>query len=419
MKDFSIKKIILLLAVAMLFLLIVLNFEAALDAISYVIGLLMPLIVGLCMAFILNVLMKFIENKLFHRLTLKIRRPISLILSLIVVAGILVFVLVMIIPTLRDTISSLISHAPAYAKAVQEWGAELLKTLGLTEEVKNFFGKDLDQTIDKFIDFINGTGSVIAKNAAGVAAGVFSAVANAVLGFVFALYVLLTKERLGRQVNMLLGAYLPEKRTNYILKVARLTRRLFEHFVAGQCIEAVCIGVLTALGSLIIHPAYAVMLGVLIGITALIPVLGAWIGTIVGALLLLTVSPVKSLVFIIFILLLQQLDNHIIYPKIIGKSIGLPGMWVLLAVIVGGSVGGIFGIIVGVPLFSVIYSLLKESSEDRLAAKAAKKAQTASASTEVAKCTVATEADKATESITTTESITITESNAPTEPTKT
>jgi predicted PurR-regulated permease PerM len=401
MKDFSIKKTILLLAVAMLFLWIVLNFRTALDAVSYVIGLLTPLIVGLCMAFILNVLMKFLENRIFARLfpdpapsadengqetpkrgavlRRKLRRPVSLVAALIIVAGIGTFVLAMVVPTLRDTISSLISHAPAYARTAQEWSTELLRTLGLDAEIKNFFGKDFDQTIKKLIEFINGSGSVIAKNAAGIAAGVFSAIANALFGFVFAIYILLTKERLGRQASMLLGAYLPEKRTNYILKVARLTRSLFEHFVAGQCIEAVCIGILAGLGSLLIHPAYAVMLGVLIGFTALIPVLGAWAGTIIGALLLLTVSPMKSLVFIIFILILQQLDNHFIYPKIVGRSIGLPGMWVLLAVIVGGSIAGILGIIIGVPLFTVIYSLLKESSENRLAAKAANKAQESAA----------------------------------------
>jgi predicted PurR-regulated permease PerM len=339
----------------------------------------MPLIVGLCIAFVLNVPMRFFERRAFGVVTRRLpagtrgakiwnaaKRPLSLIVTLLLVFGIVTFVIVMIVPNLKDTIAALIDKAPEYAHAVGDWANGFLRNFGYKGDVKAVFGDHWKEIFGNVGKFLSGTGSEIAASAVGVASGVFSTVGNAVFGFVFALYILLTKDRLGRQTHRLLKAYVGRRQLAWIFGVARVARRIFAKFVAGQCIEAAIIGSLTAIGSLFINAKLAVMLGVVVGFTAFIPVIGAFLGVIIGALLLVMTSPLQAFAFIIFVILLQQFENHVIYPKVVGRSIGLPGMWVLLAVLVGGSVYGIFGIIIGVPLTSVIYAMLRTGVRRRL-----------------------------------------------------
>jgi predicted PurR-regulated permease PerM len=217
--------------------------------------------------------------------------------------------------------------------------------------------------------FLSGSDSIAATSIFSAAAHVFSSIANAFFGFIFALYILVSKERLRRQGGKLLRAWLPERAATITSRILKRASKIFSKFVSGQCIEAVIIGTLTGLGALAINPHYAVMLGVLIGFLALIPIIGAFIGVVVGALILFMESPWQALAFVIFILVLQQIEGNLIYPRVVGKSIGLPGMWVLFAVLVGGGVGGIFGIVIGVPLSALIYSLLREATEMRLQRK--------------------------------------------------
>jgi predicted PurR-regulated permease PerM len=377
-----IKKIILIIIAAAFSLWLVLNYKVAIGLIGYVIGLFMPLIIGMCMAFILNVLMKFIESRLLRKMDggtavgrraairKRAKRVIALLLSLIIVLGIITFVLAMIIPTLKDTIASIAKLAPKFMDTVEGTSREILDWFGLSGDFSQVFRDNWSKIVDGAVTFLTGAGGTLASGVAHVAAGVFSTLTNIIIGFVFALYILLTKETLSRQLKRLTRAYLSEKKSSFILHTANRSRRVFEKFVSGQCIEAVIIGTLTTLGALAINAHYAVMLGVLVGFTALIPVIGAIIGVAVGALLLVMVSPIQALTFIIFIIVLQQLENHIIYPRVVGKSIGLPGIWVLLAVLIGGSLSGIVGIIIGVPLTSVIYSMLRDDTNHRLKAKA-------------------------------------------------
>jgi predicted PurR-regulated permease PerM len=377
---FTPKNIAWLIALAAVLLLIVLNFKPAIGIIGYLIGLIMPLIIGLCMAFILNVLMRFIEHKILdphipapaederprRRILRKLKRPMSLVLTLLIVAGIITLVLAMIIPSLKETIATLIKEAPGLGHKIIGWSNKFLAGAGINDDVETFFNKHWEDIVKRAISFFTGAGSASAKSALDVTVGVFSGFSNFLFGLVFAIYILLTKERLERQSNKLLKAWLPPHLTQTILRVLRRAAKVFGKFVSGQCLEAIIIGVLTCIGSLIINPHYAVMLGVLVGFTAIIPVIGAFIGIIVGALLLLMASPWQAFAFIVFIILLQQLENHLIYPKVVGKSIGLPGMWVLFAVLVGGSVSGIAGIVIGVPLSALLYSLLKEMTNNKL-----------------------------------------------------
>jgi predicted PurR-regulated permease PerM len=377
------KKIIQLIVLTVVLLWLALNYKVALDLVGYVVGLFMPLIIGACIAFIFNVPMKFFENRLLGKLDVRVgktgrgisawklaKRVIALLLTLVAVLGIITFVLAMIIPTLKETITFIIARAPKFLDSLERNAKDIMSGLGIGGELADIFHSNWSEVPERILTFISGTGSVLASGAASVAKGAFSTMSNAIFGFVFAMYILLTKETLARQIKRLISAYLSERKGDFILRTANLSMRIFEKFVAGQCIEAVIIGTLTALGSLAINSHYAIMLGVIVGFTALIPVIGAIIGVVVGALLLVMVSPIQALAFIIFIIVLQQLENHIIYPRVVGKSIGLPGMWVMLAVLVGGSLYGIFGIIIGVPLTSVIYSMLRSDSQFRAKTKA-------------------------------------------------
>ncbi|MDR0817420.1 MAG: AI-2E family transporter [Clostridiales Family XIII bacterium] len=386
----TVKNIAWLIVLAAVLLLIVLNFTKALGVIGYLTGLVMPLIIGICMAFILNVLMRFIEHKVLSRIPAgtgtgsgagsvagtrgariwrNLKRPVSLVITIVIVAGIITLVLVMIIPSLKETVTTLIKEAPGFGRRVIEWSNNFLSGIGVSDDVETFFSKNWEDIVKRVISFLSGAGSATAKNAIDVTVGVFSGFSNFIFGFVFALYILLTKERLKRQSSKLMNAWLPKRAAQTSLRVLRRASKVFGRFVSGQCIEAVIIGVLTFTGSLFINSHYAVMLGVLVGFTALIPVIGAFIGIIVGALLLLMASPWQALAFVVFIIVLQQLENHLIYPRVVGKSIGLPGMWVLLAVLAGGSLNGIAGIIIGVPLSALLYSLLREMTNNKLKGK--------------------------------------------------
>jgi predicted PurR-regulated permease PerM len=374
----TLKKTIIISACAAFFLWLALNLSTAADAVGFIIGLFMPFIVGLCMAFILNVFMRFFEYRAFAPLTRKlergkregriwkkVRRPLSLVITLILVFGVVTFVVVMIIPALTETINWLIDKTPEYIDAFSTWLNDFLHGFGWQGDVRNFITKDYETILQRVMKFLSGAGSDIAAGAMNIASGVFGTVSNGLLGFVFALYILLIKDTLARHTAALIGAYISERRAAWIFKTADLASKIFGKFVAGQCIEAVIIGTLTALGCLFINARFAVMLGVLVGFTALIPVIGAFLGVIVGALLLVIVSPWQALAFIIFVIILQQLEGNLIYPKVVGTSIGLPGIWVMLAVLVGGSIYGILGIIIAVPLTSVIYAMLKESIAKR------------------------------------------------------
>jgi len=386
-QGFTMKNMAWLIVLAAVLLLAVLNFKETIDIIGKLIGLLMPLILGVGMAFVLNVLMRFIENRIFFgienrifagidrsagrgaRVWQALRRPVSLLLTLLVVVGIVTFVILLIIPSIQEAITTFMDKAPEFIGQVVAWGNSLLVDLGLRENINELQRINRVDIMKNVFTFLSGSDSIAATSIFSAAAHVFSSVANAFFGFIFALYILISKERLRRQGGKLLRAWLPERVAAVTSSVLKRASRTFSKFVSGQCIEAVIIGTLTGLGSLAINPHYAVMLGVLVGFLSLLPIIGAFIGVAVGALILFMEHPWQALAFVIFILVLQQVEGNLIYPRVVGKSIGLPGMWVLFAVLVGGGMGGIFGIIIGVPLSALIYSLLREATEARLRRK--------------------------------------------------
>ena len=360
---------IILFAVILIFAFI--HIKEIWNFLGFLIRLLMPFIIGFVIAFVLNILVNLIERKLLNKakMTDKSKRTISLLLSLAFVFTFIIILLLLIIPQLKNTALLFVDNMPKYEENVKDlldqFNIDPNIVVEIEEGVKNFG--------DVAIDFIKNNSDQIIEVTLGVATNVISVVVNFVVAFVFAIYLLAQKEKLLRQLNKVFRAYLPTSKVEKIKDIAKLSNRICASFVSGQCLEAVIIGILCFIGMLVLGIPYAATISVLIGVTALIPVYGAFIGTIVGAFLIFMVSPVKALIFIIFILILQQFEGNLIYPKVVGKSVGLPGIWVFVAVTIGASLAGVVGMLISVPIASICYSILATDVNYRMNVKNSKK----------------------------------------------
>lgn len=323
----------------------------------YIIKIFMPFIIGIMIAFVLNVLMEVIENKWLEKLNWNknTKRALSLTLSIFIVIGFFIILMLLIIPNLQDTIVIFANNIPDYLSNLKE----LLLKLNVSDNVINDIMDTLSNLGDSAKEYVLSNSGKIIETTFGIASNVLNAFVNVFIGIVFAIYFLIDKEKISRQFNNIMKAYLPSKSCNKIIDIAELSNRVFANFVSGQCLEAIIIGVLCFFGMIILRLPYAGAISVLVGFTALIPVFGAFIGTIVGAFLIFMVNPLQAVIFVIFIIVLQQLEGNLIYPHVVGKSVGLPGIWVLVAVTVGASINGILGMLLSVPLASIIYSILK------------------------------------------------------------
>lgn len=338
---------------------------------GFIFQLVMPFILGIVIAFVLNILIKFIERKLLNKAKMKekSKRTISLLLSLAIVFTFIVVLLLLIIPQLKNTVSLFVDNMPMYEENVQE----ILDRFSIDPSIIQNIEEGITNFGDTAVEFIKNNRDQILEVTLGVASNVITVLVNLVIAFVFAIYLLVQKEKLFTQIDHVLKAYLPITKVSKLEKVAQLTNRICASFVSGQCLEAVIIGVLCFIGMLLLGIPYAATISVLIGVTALIPVYGAFIGTIVGAFLIFMVSPIKAVIFVIFILILQQFEGNLIYPKVVGKSVGLPGIWVFVAVTIGASLAGVVGMLISVPVASICYSILATDVHYRLEAKKAKK----------------------------------------------
>jgi predicted PurR-regulated permease PerM len=266
----------------------------------------------------------------------------------------------MLIPELINTVSSLIKMLPDFAKQLDSWWSELKVLLEHYNIVLPSLDFDMSRVLETVNNFISNYGEKFINTTVNITTTIVTFIVNLVLAIVFSIYLLSQKETIGKQVKKVLYAVFRNDRVTKLLDVASLSNQSFSRFVAGQLLEAVIIGILCFIGMLIFRMPYAGVISVLVGFTALIPVFGAFIGTAVGAFLILLVNPMKALWFIVFIIVLQQVEGNLIYPKVVGKSVGLPGIWVLVAVTVGGGAFGIPGMLFGVPVCSVLYVLLKD-----------------------------------------------------------
>ena len=345
------------------------NIEALWGFITYIIKIFMPFIIGVMIAFVLNVLLNVVENKLFKKLNekngkvwKKIKRPTSLITTFIIIIALMAFILGLLIPQLKNTATIFTENFDSYKKE----SIKILDKIGIDDKDIKVLNKNIEKIKGEVTSYVGDNKQEIVQTTFGVASSVVGTITSLVLGIVFAIYILLKKEDLARQSRKVLKAYLPEKKEKRIREIANLSNKTFGNFISGQCLEALIIGVLCFIGMFILQIPYASTISVLVGFTALIPVFGAFIGTVIGAFLILMVDPTKAIIFIIFILILQQLEGNLIYPKVVGKSVGLPGIWVMVAVTVGASIAGVLGMLLSVPICSVLYSILKTDVNNRI-----------------------------------------------------
>ena len=337
------------------------------EAAVFIADLFSPLILGIILAMILNVVMRPIERVLLpgtnDRRLKKIRRPLAVIISILLVAGIFISVVCLIVPELIKALYIIAEGLIRLGKSLNEWSSNAALSDTAIGRLAENLGLDLDSLQKRVIGWISETVPEIAAQAANAFSGIGSGIFNFIVGLVFSIYILLGKENLKNQAKRLVSVWFPKKTADVIIHVADVSNVTFRSFVTGQTTEAVILGTLCAVGMLILQIPYAVMIGTLIGVTALIPIFGALIGTVIGAIMIVSEDPFKAVVFIIFLLILQQVEGNVIYPKVVGSKIGLPGMWVLAAVTVGGSLAGILGMLLGVPAFSVLYTLLNEATD--------------------------------------------------------
>lgn len=326
-----------------------------------------PVFIGAVMAYVLNILMSFYERHFFpksnKRSVLKLRRPICVIGALITLIGIIALIVVLITPQLAACVQMVVAELPGAI----EWVMAKLRSLPFIPDniLDSLASAEWKSKIGDIVSTLSsGLGSAF-DFAYTAVSSVIGGVVDTVIGFIFALYLLFDKDRLLRQLKRIMNAYIPQKAIEKITHVSLTVNDCFHDFIVGQCTEALILGVLCMLGMTVLRLPYAPMIGALMAFTALIPIVGGFIGASVGAFLILMESPVKALIFLIFINVLQQIEGNLIYPKVVGKSIGLPGLWVLAAVTVGGGVWGISGMIIGVPLTAAIYRLFKEHTEKK------------------------------------------------------
>ena len=335
------------------------KFDTVIAVLRFVLNVVYPFLLGGAIAFVLNVPMNFVECHICKTKT-KYARGISLMFVLLGVAGILALVLFGLIPQLADTFANLGRSMQAFIPQVQEWADHWFHN---NKEIMSFVNNlefDWNKIMDAGMQFLrNGAGSVL-ESTINTAKNIIGALATFFIAFVFAMYILLQKEKLGRQAKKVLYAFVRKGRAEATLEVLALTYKTFSNFLTGQCVEAIILGAMFVIAMTIFRLPYALLTGIVIAFTALIPIFGAFIGCVVGVFLIFMVSPFKALVFIILFLVLQQIEGNLIYPHVVGNSVGLPSIWVLAAVSVGGSLMGIVGMLIFIPLMSVVYALFRE-----------------------------------------------------------
>lgn len=399
----TIKKIIGLISFAILLSWGLKNTEFIKSLIALALGLLQPFLIGGVIAFVVNVPMRALENTCFIKpyqkclaaqaaakptgkgaakapdkvpFWYRAKRPLSLILSLLLVLGVIGVGTLIVVPETVSSFSSIVNNLRNFPLMLNQWAQELMNWMPQAAVWLEELNLNLDLTsidwreiITQVVNFLqNGAGNVL-NTTFTVASGIFNGIVTGFLAIVFSFYLLMNKEKLGSQTKQLLYALLKEPHADYLVRVGQMTNRTFSKFLSGQCVEAVILATLFFVSMSILRFPYAMIISTLIAFTALIPVFGAFIGCVVGAFLILLVDPVRAFWFVVLFLFLQQFEGNIIYPRVVGSSVGLPSMWVLVAVTLGGSMMGVLGMLVYIPMFSVLYRLIREAVSNRLETK--------------------------------------------------
>ncbi len=363
----NIKRVLLLIACAILLYWGLNNLSVLGGLLSSILSLFSPLLIGVGIAYVMNLLLMAIERlwdkalkKAPELWRVKLKRPICLTLAFLLFLGIIFAIIFILIPRLEEAGTSLVANVPTYITQIQGWWDSLTAFAadhGITLPELSMNVEDATKFITKLL---TSNGDSVVNTTINITTSILGALVNVLLALVFSVYMLAQKEKLLAQSKRLLLAALPQKAGERTMHILKLTNGAFSSFVTGQVTEAFILGTLCCLGMLILRLPYALPVSVIISFTSLIPIFGAWIGAATGAFLIVFVSPVKALTFLIFLLILQQVEGNLIYPKVVGKSVGLPGLWVLAAVTIGGGAFGVLGMLLGVPVCSVIYALVQD-----------------------------------------------------------
>ena len=372
LSNLSIKKIRELIVFTALLVVALWKCDVVLDVLKTIGQIIFPFILGGAIVFVINVPMSFLEKKIFENIkkenkaARKLARPVSLLLTIVLVVGVIALVMIGVIPQLTKTMGSLMINITDFIPQIKIWIRDFFhdnrEIMKLVDQVQF----NPDQAIRWGISLLgNGAGNMMNTTVSAVGS-VVSGLATFFIAFSFACYVLFQKEKLHVQVRKVLFAFLPKQKADAFLKVCSLTYRTFANFLTGQCLEAVILGCMFVVTLSILRMPYALLIGVLIAFTALIPIFGAFIGCAVGSFLIFMVSPKQAIIFIIVFLVLQQIEGNLIYPHVVGESVGLPSIWVLAAVTIGGNLMGIVGMLVFIPLLSVVYTIFRKVVYQRL-----------------------------------------------------
>lgn len=358
------------------------NSNILINIIKQISAIFMPFVIGFAFAAIINVLLRSLESlwcKIFSKakgkLHEKAKRPVCLTFSMLIFIGAIFALLFMVLPEIISTGEMLVEQLPTYMVNLGNWWNNLRVMLSKYNVSLPELSINAEMIINTVTPILNEYKEILLNKTFTIAGSFFSGLVNVVIAFAFSIYLLAQKERIGERCKKILYAFMKDEKADKVLEFTNLTDQTFSNFIRGQFTEAIIIGLLCFIGMTIFQMPYAPIVSVLVGATALIPMVGAFVGTGVGAFLILLVNPLKALWFVIFIVVLQQLEGNLIYPKVVGKSVGLPGILVLAAVTIGGNAFGLIGMLLSVPVCAVLYCTLKQITDSRLEKKAASRAQ--------------------------------------------
>ncbi|CEQ28888.1 AI-2E family transporter [Paraclostridium sordellii] len=370
MKDFKMKNQILISTYIVVLAFLLLNINSVLKILGQSLSVFKPFIIGIAIAFLINIPMKYFEKRLITPLLKKSRlknskifaRILSLLLTLIILFVLISSFVNFVIPQLVKSTSSLVSGVPQYIDTLQSYATNYFSHIKLSDSIHT----NILSGMEKLSNFVVKFANYFISNILGITFSITSAITNFLIGFIIAIYILLSKEKLLIQCKKVTYAFLSEKNANRAIDVSHLVCHKFSRFIAGQCTDGVILGTLCFIGMSIFKMPYALLVSTLIAIADLIPIFGTFIGTAIAAFIIFMVKPITALYFIIMIVVIQQIEGNLVYPFVVGNSIGLSSFWILVPIFVGSSTFGVLGIIIGVPLFSVIYTLASGYINKRL-----------------------------------------------------
>lgn len=333
-----------------------------------------PIVLGGVIAFILNLPMNFFEVllKKYNKVKVidKIKRPLALILSIVSIIGIITIILVIVVPEIINALNALSKTIPQGYDNIINWLNQYSDKIPQIERLVSDMDPDWSSIAQNLMNFTTSGVAGVFDTTFSLITLVAGSVVTFIMAFILAIYMVMSKEKMANQMTRFLTAYFPEKVRNICFNIGKTANESFSNYIVGKCIDAVIVGIMCTIGMLILQLPYAAMIGVIVGVTALVPIIGGYIGLIVGAFLILMINPMQSFEFIVFLLIMQTFEGNVIYPKILGTTIGLPAMWILGAVMIGGSLMGVVGMLISVPIVSTIYTLVGESVNIRIEKKA-------------------------------------------------